>query len=388
MQSVSLEEDPITGEPLLPRNTTLTSPPSHDSREFAVYSIENDEWATIPNHIGTWYSLKNGLEVQIKTPFEIENNNLDELALQKKYNYNENTGILTLSDGNELVKNTPMHPTGLSFKYLDYSPELKQWELKKDLTTIKTSLIDIIKTILNNFYDKDIAYNGVIYQANEATISKMERIHYGMKNNENVEWVNKNNEKIPLSKSDLKELVEKIKLRNKNFYETYIDFREKINQCVSYEELENLIPDYIDNIINNTMPTFEKLLEKTLELNLKDLKTIKINKLNQNYEKVIALMLKEEVPFTEMLTWKIQEDEAEKYLASEDANDAPFMKAIADARNYDLKKLCQKALEKAVVYNKTLGALIGYRQHKQDLIENAPTEEKLNEITIDFKGFK
>lgn len=56
------------------------------------------------------------------------------------------------------------------------------------------------------------------------------------------------------------------------------------------------------------------------------------------------------------------------------------MQSITNARNKDLKTLCDKVLEKATLYRQASGMLIGKRQGLQDRIEQVQTKEDLDDI--------
>ena len=139
--------------------------------------------------------------------------------------------------------------------------------------------------------------------------------------------------------------------------------------CISNNELD-LLRQYLPLVLNDT------------EL-LTELKAIKLLEINNAYETAILSLQKEYIPQTEMLSFETQERESKAYKDSgyTDTSLCPFMQSIANARNKDLKTLCDKALEKATLYRQASGMLIGKRQGLQDRIEQVQTKEDLEDIS-------
>lgn len=141
-----------------------------------------------------------------------------------------------------------------------------------------------------------------------------------------------------------------------------------VNLCLDLNELD-LLKQYLTIAL-----TGDKLLKK-----LKEVKLITINK---HYEEIILSVQKEHIPVTEMLSFETQERESLAYKASnyKDESVCPTMKAIATARNKNLKELCDKALQKASTYRNAIGVLIGKRQLLQDKVGLATSVEELDTI--------
>ena len=139
--------------------------------------------------------------------------------------------------------------------------------------------------------------------------------------------------------------------------------------CFSNNELD-LLKQYLPLVLNDT------------EL-LTELKAIKLIEINNAYETAVLAVQKEHIPQTEMLSFETQERESKAYKDSgyTDTSLCPFMQSIANARNKDLKTLCDKALEKATLYRQVSGMLIGKRQGLQDRIEQVQTKEDLESIS-------
>ena len=139
--------------------------------------------------------------------------------------------------------------------------------------------------------------------------------------------------------------------------------------CIANNELD-LLRQYLPLVLNDT------------EL-LTELKAIKLLEINNAYETAILSVQREHIPQTEMLSFETQERESKAYKDSgyTDTSLCPFMQSIANARNKDLKALCDKALEKATLYRQASGMLIGKRQGLQDRIEQVQTKEDLESIS-------
>lgn len=138
--------------------------------------------------------------------------------------------------------------------------------------------------------------------------------------------------------------------------------------CIANNELD-LLKQYLPLVLNDT------------EL-LTELKALKLIEINNAYETAILVVQREHIPQTEMLSFETQERESKAYKDSgyTDTSLCPFMQSIANARNKDLKTLCDKVLEKATLYRQASGMLIGKRQGLQDRIEQAQTKEDLDDI--------
>lgn len=110
-----------------------------------------------------------------------------------------------------------------------------------------------------------------------------------------------------------------------------------------------------------------------------DVKNLRINELNNDFNALIEKTLGEAVPQTEMLTWETQERESKEFLQSSprDSTLAPTMAMIAQNRGVDLEILCQKCLEKSEKYRSISAIMIGKRQKFQDTIEQAQSQEEV-----------
>lgn len=89
-------------------------------------------------------------------------------------------------------------------------------------------------------------------------------------------------------------------------------------------------------------------------------------------------MLKElsaQYPEREVLSWDQQLLEAQNAEAPR-----PLLLALATARGIDLEELVQRVLAKAEQYALVSGTILGVRQHLEDLIDAAQTQEDLHQI--------
>ncbi|MFB1638269.1 hypothetical protein ABZN43_05500 [Campylobacter jejuni] len=137
-------------------------------------------------------------------------------------------------------------------------------------------------------------------------------------------------------------------------------------------------------LMNNELKLLKQYLPLVLsgsEL-LTEMKSIKLNEINQAYESAIKLVQQDYIPVTEMLSFETQERESIAYKNSnyQDTSLCPFMQTIATARGIDLRTLCDKAIEKATLYRQASGALIGKRQSLQDRVELVQSKEELDLI--------
>ena len=188
---------------------------------------------------------------------------------------------------------------------------------------------------------------------------------------------------------------------NKNSISWAIEVKTQIalvDRVLNKDENDEYIDDItLQEIENGTKEIKEycltinelELLKQYLPLVLKDdellaeMKALKLNEINQAYEKAIKTVQKDFIPQSEMLSFETQERESLAYKNSnyQDTSLCPFMQAITTARGMDLRTLCDKALEKATLYRQASGALIGKRQCFQDRIELVKSLEDLNLIT-------
>lgn len=139
------------------------------------------------------------------------------------------------------------------------------------------------------------------------------------------------------------------------------------------------------NNLNQLLVAYKKNslnVEDNSTANLSYAKQARIAEVNNSYTTTVQNILGEDVPYTEMQTWSIQEAEARAFLSSKNPEDAPTMSAIAKARNnLNLTKLCEKSVQKSELYRKASSYLIGYRQGLVDRIQSATDVNSVNAIS-------
>lgn len=112
--------------------------------------------------------------------------------------------------------------------------------------------------------------------------------------------------------------------------------------------------------------------------NLNLAKAAKLQEINIIYEQK-ASAVKIDTPDSEVLTWDIQKNEAEKWQADYDAA-TPFIDGLALARGIDRNELLQKVINKVKVYNEYMAALTGERQRYEDSLKAAATIDEVEAV--------
>lgn len=113
-------------------------------------------------------------------------------------------------------------------------------------------------------------------------------------------------------------------------------------------------------------------------------KTQKIQQINitaQNHIDTVAKL--EQVPSFEVQTWTIQAIEAKEWYADH-TKPTPTLDTIAAARGIPPEILRQKALEKALAFERLSAYVAGVRQRLTDLAQNAVSIDELDKIVITF----
>jgi hypothetical protein len=102
----------------------------------------------------------------------------------------------------------------------------------------------------------------------------------------------------------------------------------------------------------------------------------------------VANTLTESYPEHEMLSWGTKEAAANDYLAGKDLTNTQktMLEAEQSTGNYtSLEELCNAVVNKAATFMKVSGALAGIRSSYSTEINDAPSEDKINEILTDFQ---
>lgn len=97
------------------------------------------------------------------------------------------------------------------------------------------------------------------------------------------------------------------------------------------------------------------------------LKEIKLTEINTQYESAIAELTRG-YPQTEISSWSKQEEEANSWTKDNNAV-VPFLTNLSIKRNVPMEILCQKVLDKALLYAIKSGDITGQRQYMEDLLD-------------------
>lgn len=90
-------------------------------------------------------------------------------------------------------------------------------------------------------------------------------------------------------------------------------------------------------------------------------------------------------PETEVLTFDQQTSEANAYIASKNAADAPLLSALAAGRGITLDDLVQRVIAKHDAFSQLSGYVIGQRQALEDRLDECKTVEDVEAIVVDIK---
>lgn len=173
------------------------------------------------------------------------------------------------------------------------------------------------------------------------------------------------------------------------------------NKEIQGDFINNLSEEELENGLNEVEKVCKKarnfaLLEKYYLKALKDdsllnkIKQLKIYQLNLIFDEKVSLLKKEYIPYEERLSWEQQERESRAFKANNYENEElyPTIKLLAEIRQYNIKELANKIIDKADNYRKKIFFLIGKRQNLQDIIDKADNLDILNEIEINFNEEK
>lgn len=131
------------------------------------------------------------------------------------------------------------------------------------------------------------------------------------------------------------------------------------------------------------MPKIENGRNATTMLSgLDHAKTIKMQEINDGYERAIAA-LTPTYPDTERLTFDKQEAEARALAANADA-ETPLLTALAAGRNMDKAELARRVIAKADTFAVSSGYLTGQRQRMEDLLDEAQSLVDVQGIVVAY----
>ncbi len=109
-------------------------------------------------------------------------------------------------------------------------------------------------------------------------------------------------------------------------------------------------------------------------------KTEKLKEINARCD-VAMSKLTADYPDTERLTFDQQKAEAEAYEADESAP-CPMLRALAQNRGITMADLCARVKAKAALFASVTGALMGQRQHMEDLLDACKTPAEVAAIQV------
>lgn len=110
-----------------------------------------------------------------------------------------------------------------------------------------------------------------------------------------------------------------------------------------------------------------------------------LDSINAGYKAAIQMILGEDTPLSEMISWETQEKEAKSYLESKDSKNAPSIALMANTRGVPLDSFASKIIEKATKYRQASSFLIGYRQRLITELESAKDLESIRKVKFDFE---
>lgn len=116
---------------------------------------------------------------------------------------------------------------------------------------------------------------------------------------------------------------------------------------------------------------------KQFELDMEYVRSLYIGLANKSYDSVIRVIMGEDTPLSEMISWETQEKEAKAYLESKDIAQAGSIALMAQTQGRDIEEFANKILEKAQKYRVASSFLIGYRQKIIKELENASDIEQI-----------
>ena len=109
-------------------------------------------------------------------------------------------------------------------------------------------------------------------------------------------------------------------------------------------------------------------------------KAEKLKEINARCD-VAMSKLTADYPDTERLTFDQQKAEAEEYEVDEEAP-CPMLRALAQNRGITMADLCARVKAKAALFANITGALMGQRQHMEDLLDACKTPAEVAAIQV------
>lgn len=122
---------------------------------------------------------------------------------------------------------------------------------------------------------------------------------------------------------------------------------------------------------------------KSFVLDVEYVRSLYIKLANESYNAVIHIIMGEDTPLSEMISWETQEKEAKAYIESNDVAQAPSIALMATTQGRDISEFAHKILEKATKYRMASSFLIGYRQKVIRALETASDVASLRNAKFD-----
>lgn len=152
-----------------------------------------------------------------------------------------------------------------------------------------------------------------------------------------------------------------------------------------YDKKDNVVE--IDSKIINEIKSgdiYDKN-KKTFNIDIEYVRSKYLDSINQGYEAAIQMILGEDTPLSEMISWETQEKEAKAFLESKDSKVAPSISVMANTRGVPLDIFANKIIEKANKYRAASSFLIGYRQKLISSLESSKDLESIRKCVFDYE---
>lgn len=132
---------------------------------------------------------------------------------------------------------------------------------------------------------------------------------------------------------------------------------------------------------NQVMIGCDVINDEIQSITLDEAKQSHIEYINNRFNDEVAQLQGEYIPKEEVLTYDLQNMQAQQYLSNHDESQAGFIKILAEQRGVSLDYLAKKIVEKSKAYNEKMGVLIGYRQKLKDSVFNAKSYDEISQIS-------
>lgn len=123
--------------------------------------------------------------------------------------------------------------------------------------------------------------------------------------------------------------------------------------------------------------------KSSFELDLEHVRSLYMKLANDSYNGVINMVMGEDTPLTEIISWETQEREAKAFLETNDATQASSIALMAQTQGRDLTEFANKIIEKSQKYRAASSFLIGYRQKLIKALEAATDIEAIRLAKFD-----